>query len=451
MTATATANPSASKSPLAVRDFRLLWLGEGISTLGDQFAMIALPWLALLLSGSPLVLGTVMAAMAVPRAVLMMIGGAYVDRFSPRLVMIASNAVRLVAVTLMGAVVVGGVAQLWMLYVLAIVFGIADAFFFPAQTAIVPQLVSGEQLQKANGLVQGTAQFSTLIGPALAGVVIAGLASGGSATGGTPGTGGVALALLLDGLTFVASIVTLLLITNRPGHGASEGSVLQQIGEGIRFVLGTRSLRVVIGISMIANLLIVGPFEVGIPVIAFSRLPEGATAFGLMTSAFGGGSLLGMAAAVMLPAPSPQRFALVVFGQMVVAGLAVAAFGAVHSTLFALALSGLIGIFLGYTNLSFMSWVQRRIPRQLMGRVMSLMMFGSLALTPISMAVAGAVVSISLEATFLVAGLGMAILTVLALLMPTIRHMGLEPTLDEDHALATDTAPTATAEVAPAA
>jgi len=431
-----------SRSPLAVRDFRLLWLGEAISTLGDQFAMIALPWLALLLTGSPLALGAVMATMAVPRAVLMVVGGAYVDRLSPRRVMLASNAVRLVAVTGLGVLVLAGAAELWMLFLFALAFGIADAFFFPAQTAMVPELVSGEQLQKANGLVQGTAQLSQLVGPALAGVAIALLGTG----AGSPGQAGVAAALLVDGLTFVASLVTLMLIANRPGHAASDGSVVHQIAEGVRFVWRAPALRLVMGLSMLANLLIVGPFEVGLPVLAYSRLPEGAAAFGLMSSAFGGGSLLGMAAAMLLPALPPARFGPIMMLLISLAGLSAAATGLVYTTAVAVLISVLIGLFLGYTNLTFMSWVQRRIPRQLMGRVMSLMMFSSLALTPISMAVAGAVVTISLTGTFAVAGLGMAGLALLSLLSGTIRRMGLEPTLEGD----TQREPTATAEVATA-
>jgi hypothetical protein len=434
------------RSPLRLRDFRLLWLGEAISTLGDQFTLIALPWLALLITGSPLVLGTVMATMAVPRAVLMLIGGAYVDRFSPRRVMIASNAARFVAVVSLGTIVLAGAAQLWMLYAFALAFGIADAFFYPASTAMVPELVSGPQLQKANGLVQGTAQGSQLVGPALAGVAIAVLGTG----AGAPGQTGVAVALLLDGLTFVASIGTLLLIANRPRHRVSAGSIVQQISEGVRFVWHSPALRLVIGMSMLANLLITGPFAVGLPVLAFGRLPEGSAALGLMTSAFGGGSLLGMAGAMMLPAPSPRRFGSIVLVVIAISGLVVASLGFIHSTLVALAVSGAIGLCLGYTNLSFMSWVQRRIPRPLMGRVMSLAMFGSLALTPVSNAVAGAVVGISLEGTFLVAGLGMAGLTVLALLSGPIRRMGLEPVVEDDEPTA-ELAPSPSAEVASAA
>ena len=207
--AAATASPvAASRNPFAGRDFRLLWIGEAVSAIGDQFALIALPWLALVLTGSALALGGAMALMAIPRAILMTFGGVAVDRFSPRKVMLGSNAVRLVAVSILGAVVLAGQAELWMLYAFALVFGVADAFFFPAQTAIVPELVSDEQLPRANGIVQGTAQISVLVGPVAAGLVIAAL--GGSAAAAS--AAGIGVALLFDAATFIVSVATLLFI-----------------------------------------------------------------------------------------------------------------------------------------------------------------------------------------------------------------------------------------------
>src|SRR5713226_3608991 len=94
----AESNGQKPAGPLSVRNFRLLWIGESISLLGDQFYMIALPWLVLQLTGSALALGTVMALAGIPRAVFMLLGGALVDRFSPRSVMIASNVARLALV-----------------------------------------------------------------------------------------------------------------------------------------------------------------------------------------------------------------------------------------------------------------------------------------------------------------------------------------------------------------
>src|SRR5260221_14442219 len=166
-------NQQKSKGPLSVRNFRLLWIGESISLLGDQFYMIALPWLVLQLTGSALALGAVMALAGVPRALFMLVGGAFVDRFSPRSIMMASNFARLVLVALLSALVLTNNIRIEMLYGFALAVGLADAFFFPGQSAIVPQLLAEDQLQAGNSFVQGTAQLSLFLGPALAGGLIA--------------------------------------------------------------------------------------------------------------------------------------------------------------------------------------------------------------------------------------------------------------------------------------
>ena len=415
-----------AQNPFSIRDFRLLWTGEAISALGDQFALIALPWLALVLTGSALALGGVLAVMAVPRALLMVVGGVSVDRLSPRRVMLGSNAVRLVAVTALGLVVFAGVAQLWMLYAFALVFGVADAFFFPAQTSIVPELVEPEMLQRANGITQGTTQASVLVGPAVAGVVIAALGSG--AAGAT--TNGIGIALLLDAASFLASLVTLWFIRPRAHSLAEHPSVLDSLREGVRFVWRSKGLRAVMAISLSANLFIVGPFEVGMPFIAYSRLPEGAAAFGIVMAAFGGGSLLGLVIASVLPAPRPSRLGLVVIGTLALAGLGVAALSIVATTLLAALVIGASGAALGVGNLIGITWIQGRIPPDLMGRVMSLLITGSVGLVPISMVVAGIAVQISVDGTMLVAGGGMALLCLASLLTPTIRNLGLEPALE---------------------
>lgn len=414
---------TAARSPFGVRDFRLLWLGEAVSALGDQFALIALPWLALVLTGSALALGSVLALMAVPRALLMLVGGVWVDRLSPRRVMLGSNAVRLVAVSLLGLAVLADAEQLWMLYLFALVFGIADAFFFPAQTSIVPELVEPDQLQGANGITQGTTQASVLLGPAIAGVVIAALGSNGAQAS----SAGVAVALLLDGASFLVSLVTLCLIHARAHDHAQGSSMVEAIREGIRFLWGSPGLRAVVLISLTGNLLIVGPFEVGMPVIAYARLPEGAAAFGLIMSAFGGGSLIGLVAGAMLPAPRPGWFAAAVMGTLSIAGLGVAALAPVHSTILAVAIIAVSGMALGYGNLLGLSWAQARIPAHLMGRVMSLLLLGSVGLVPISELLAGAAVQVSLEAMLLVAGVGMAIFALGSLLWPTVRNLGFQP------------------------
>ena len=200
------ANVQKPASPLSVRNFRLLWIGEGISLLGDQFYLVALPWLVLQLTGSALALGTIMALASIPRAVFMLLGGAFVDRYSPRSVMIASNAARFVLVALLSVLVLTNTIQMWMLYVLALAFGLADAFYFPAQTAIVPQVLQQDQLQAGNTFVQGTAQLSLFLGPVLAGALIA-LLGHGAAANGVPDMRGIGIAYQEHELRFAARVL----------------------------------------------------------------------------------------------------------------------------------------------------------------------------------------------------------------------------------------------------
>ncbi|MEZ4612070.1 MAG: MFS transporter, partial [Caldilineaceae bacterium] len=209
---------SRKASPIwaSLRDhnFRLLWLGEAISMLGDQAYFVALPWLVLQISGDPLAMGTVLALAGVPRAIFMLLGGALTDRLSPRAIMLASNLLRMVLVATMAALVFTQSLALWMIYGFALVFGLIDAFFWPASIAIVPQLLPPSMLQGANALVQGTAQASLLLGPVLAGFAIGALGgqTGAAAGDAAPGLRGIGVVLAFDALTFLASAVTLWLL-----------------------------------------------------------------------------------------------------------------------------------------------------------------------------------------------------------------------------------------------
>ena len=233
----------------------------------------------------------------------MLFGGVYVDRLSPRRVMILSNIVRLVTVTLLGLAAIAGSVTMPMLYVCAVIFGVADAFFFPAQQAIIPALVGPDEIPAANALTQVTTQLTVMLGPAAAGLLVAAL----GASGAHPSLAGIGAALLVDALSFVVSLVTLAWIRGGSVAASNGEAVLDALKVGLRFVWGWPSLRFVVGFAMGVNLLIVGPLNVGLPMIAYTRLPEGAAAYGTLMSAMGGGALLGMIAVAVLPQPRPVQ------------------------------------------------------------------------------------------------------------------------------------------------
>jgi MFS family permease len=405
-----------------------VWAGESISLLGDQFYLVALPWLTLQLTGSGLALGAVAAAAGIPRAVFMLLGGAITDRFSPRSVMFVSNALRVILTALITILVLTHSIQFWMLFIAALIFGFVDAFFFPASTSIVPMVVAKEQIESGNALMQITGQLSNFVGPALAGLVIASLSGAvnlqaAEATASAGDVRGIGIAIGFDTLTFIFAAIALWLM--KGGRTAAQHeekqSVLASIGEGLRLVWSDPILRTMIIIISAINFFFTGPMGVGIPVLA-NHLPEGAAALGAIFSAFGGGALVGAILGGTLP--TPRRLGILTMILIAVAGAGLGLFGLVNSLLIAVVVAIGMGLAVGYTNVVSISWLQKRIPAEKMGRVMSLVMLGSFGLGPISNFVAGTLVDNHLTLMFGAAGLILVLMSLGSLANREVRAMG---------------------------
>src|SRR5262245_15457302 len=158
---------------LAEREFRLLWAGQATSALGSSLVPVALAFAVLELTGSASALGIVLATGFVSRVLLLLLGGVVADRLPRRRVMLAADVLRTAVQALVAAVVLTGSVELWHLVVLVALYGAADAFFAPAATGLVPEVVAPARLQQANALLSLTQSISTVVGPAVAGVLVA--------------------------------------------------------------------------------------------------------------------------------------------------------------------------------------------------------------------------------------------------------------------------------------
>ena len=362
---------------LRIRNFRLLWMGAGISVLGDQFYLIALPWLVLqLTNGDAFATGAVLAVAGVPRALFMLIGGAFTDRFSPRTILLYSDIIRLGLTAVLAVLVLSQVIELWMLYIFAIVFGIADAFSFPAANAILPAIVEKNLLQTANAFIQGTVQFSVFAGPMLAGVIIASMDSNSAAVENAaenvPGMTGIGVAFAFDSVTFLVSTIMLwqIRIRKRKEKAEAEGSesgMLASILEGLVSVWADKMMRMILFISLAINLFFNGPLIVGIPFLADTRFAEGAAAFGIIMSGMGGGSLLGIVLAGTLPKPPGQYLGALLMLLLSVLGVGLILFAFIHSTLVATIVTFVMGISNGYAGIFYITWLQSRTPPEMLG------------------------------------------------------------------------------------
>ncbi|MGA7539976.1 MAG: MFS transporter [Steroidobacteraceae bacterium] len=415
-------------SPFANRDFRLLFGGSSISFIGDQFTLVALPWLVLQLTGNPAQLGLVLAVMALPRAVFMLLGGAVVDRMSPRRVLLTARGINALLTGVLAALVLAGSIQMWMVYGLALGIGLCTAFAYPAGSALLPQLLPPQQLQASNSIMMGMRQLSMLIGPALAGLLVT-AGSAPSSAGAVSSAHGTGLAFAVDAVSFLFSVASLLAIRVASDHDARapEAGVLAQVIEGIRVLWQDPQLRAFVAYMALISVLVAGPLQVGLPLFAKTRLSEGAAGFGWLMTANGIGMLLGSVASIPVTRLMRGRVGVMVLVLDAGAGLALAAMSTVHSMLAGAALLVLTGLFAGTEQIAIITWLQRRVPQAMMGRTMSIVMFTFLGLGPLAAALAGGLLKlVSLGELFFGAGLMLSALALLCLTRPSLRAVQLQ-------------------------
>jgi MFS family permease len=414
-----TANPMIRV--FSVRDFRLLWFGGSTSVLGSQFSMIALPWLVLQLTGDPFALGTVMALGGIPRALFMLVGGAITDRFSPRAILLICDWISFVTTALSAALVFSGLMQIWMLYVLSLVNGLVSGFVIPAADTIVPFLVPEQDLQAGNSIIIGSQQLAGFVGPALAGVVIGAYSKS---------IFGIGIAFTVDALSFAISAIALWVMRSGRKQTTESAEARETIWSSIRaaavYVWNHTGLRFMFITMAAINFLFVGPLVVGIPVLANQRLPEGAAAFGFLMSAYAGGNLAGFVLGGMLPKPSGRGLSIFLIGLFVAFGAALISFGWITLTWVDFVLMLLLGVGNGYIGLVIFTWIQQRTPREMLGRVMSMVGLASLGLIPLSQALSGAISRWNLTGLFAVSG-GLILLTALwAAFQPALKSLSSE-------------------------
>ena len=393
----ASSNPRATL--LRDRNFVRYMSGGILSMLGDQFTLIALPWLVLKMSGDTLVLGIVLALIGVPRAVFILIGGAMVDRHSPKRVLMLTKYVNTVLLGLLAALVLSGSLSLWMVYVLALAIGLSTAFSIPSATSLMPHVVAASHLQAANSMMLGIRQMTMFAGPVLAGTMIA--LVGDAQTGRAASSIGLGCAFLFDAFSFAASAWTLhktLLLAGSGAGGVSGASgatepaarrhVLHDVAEGLRHCWNDVSMRTCFIYWAAIMFLIAGPIQVAMPVLA-SRLGDSAAGFGVLVGANAGGALIGMVISGAWPGLRSMRMGAMILAIDCIVGVLFVPMGQIDAIWQGVLIMLTIGTLAGFMQVRVYTWMQQRVPRAMLGRAMSIFMFIFLGITPVSAAITG--------------------------------------------------------------
>ncbi|XZG70956.1 MFS transporter [Chitinibacteraceae bacterium HSL-7] len=392
------------------RNFFLIWLASILGNLALAVAMLAETWYVVNTLNAKAQLGLVMIAGSVPRIALMAFGGVLADRMKRGRIIATSLSLRVLLLLALVALLHFNLLDIWAIAAFALIYGVLDAFFWPARDAILPSLVRDQDLTRANSIMLTTNQVGMVFGPVLGGLLLAKFSFGMVFT-------------LTAAMLALATMATLFIREPDLAPRDSKSHVLAELKEGLMYALQTPVLRALMIIYAIANLLFMGPLGIGIPIIVTEQLGGEATTLSYLQSAFAAGMVLSGTLLTIFP-PARKRLMMIVI-VIALEGLALAGLGFSHWVWLAIALQFAIGIGVAANNVPMMSLIQQHTDRSKIGRVMSLNTTASMGLTPLSYAMVTGLISLGASTPAIMAsfGVGLAILVIaLAVYLPVIRR-----------------------------
>lgn len=360
---------------------------------------------AVLAHGSASDVGYVLAAGTVPLVILLLVGGVVGDRISRRKLMLQSDALRTIAECALGIWVLLGNPPLWGFMALAALMGVGEAFFSPALTGIVPQMLSEKKLQQGNALNGISNSTGRIIGPAIAGVIVAITSPG--------------WAILIDGLTYFVSVVSLAFIRIEWIASDEPEPFITLLRQGWKEFWSRSWLWAVVIQSSFVNALFASFLVLG-PVVAKQSL-GGASAWGAILAAEGAGAVLG---GVIMLRVHPRRPLLMATLSSLVFPLPLF-FIATRSPTALIAMFGfLAGGFITVFSVQWTTTLQREVPANVLSRVSAYDWFGSLVFLPIGMALVGPLASrIGITTTLVGSGVLMMLLILAVLAVPSVSRL----------------------------
>jgi MFS family permease len=357
---------------LRERSFALLFAGQSASSIGTWMSVVAMPFAALRLGATPGQLGAVLAVQYVPFAFLALFAGAWADRFDRARMIVVTDLVSASAQAAIAVLLLSGSARLWELAAIGAVQGAASACFQPAMIGLVPATVGPEQTQSANALLRTSMHLAQLVAAPAGGVLVA-----------TVGAGWVFAIDAASSLVSAACIARIPRV-RRAAERAAEPT-LRAIAPGWRAVRARPWVVRFLGVLLVYNLTVLPSVFVLGPVLAEREL-DGATSWGIIRGVFAAGAAVGGLLALRWRPVAPMRAAACAFA---VASLGPAAIAVGGSTAVIAALQGLAAIGAALAWTLWETTVQRRVPEDLLSRVISFDFLTSLGSLPVGMALMG--------------------------------------------------------------
>jgi MFS family permease len=387
-------------------EFRRLYFARAFSQLGDGLLPVALAFAVLDVDPSPSALGFVLAARSVPLVAFLLVGGVWADRLERQRLMLAADLLRAASQGVLAALVLTDRAELWHFLVLTFVYGCGAAFFLPASTGLIPQVVSPGRLQQANALLSLTASAFWVLGPAAAGVIIA------------VANPGVAIAV--DSATFLVSAAFLARLRVPPAIRGADFGFVTELRAGWREFRSRTWLWIDGVYSALGNALVLSPLWALGPLVAEQEL-DGSSSWATIATAFGVGSVIGGVLAIRLRPRWPLRVAV---ASLLTLALPPALLAVPAATPAIAVASFAAGLGLIFFNTIFETTVQQHVPPESLSRVASIDWVLSIGLQPIGFALVGPTAeAIGISTTLAAAAVWGVVSTAVVLAVPSVRNL----------------------------
>lgn len=395
-------------SVLGFRDFRLLWLGQAVSTVGDQIFPVAVTIAVLNAHGDATDIGLVLAARWAALVLFAIAGGIWADRLPRTLVMRAADAFRMVALLALAAL--SSTPPLWVLALLVFLVGGGEAFFRPAETALLPSILPSDRLRSANALITISYRTASVVGPGLGALVVT-------------AAGGTRAAFLINALTFGVSLVCLTMLREpaRELVPAEERlGALREIREGFVEVVRRPWVGAILLLASIFLMLCLAPETVLLPVIGRATFGTDRV-YATSLALFAAGGVVGGIIALRW---HPRRPGLVgALGWLPFTTVPLALLYGTQPWMFYAAYF-VSGVGFEPFNVYWQTALQREIPSDKLARVSSLDWMASLSLLPVGMALTGpAVAAFGITAVLLLAAAVNVVSTIAALFVPGVKEL----------------------------
>ena len=344
---------------LSVRNYRLYWSGQIVSLVGTWMQSVSQPWLVLLLGGSPIQLGIVLALQFAPSMVLAPLGGVIADRVDKRRLLMATQSVAMLQAVALFALTVTDVVQIWHVMLLALALGFVNAVDMPVRQSFAADLVSRDQLMGAITLNSASFNLARVLGPAVAGVTLAVFGPAFNFAINAASYGGVLTALWRMDPHEI----------RRAARPERQPSVRSSLAEGIRYAVRTPT--VLWPLVLLGGVSLFGfNFQILLPLFARLTLEMRADGYGALFAAMGLGSLIGSLSLAFVGTRRP------LLGFILGGGLGFVVFeallGLARSPFLVYPLIMLVGLSSMLMINSINVMVQQNVPNELRGRVMAL-------------------------------------------------------------------------------